>query len=185
MKGIRNASVGGKESKHHSIEMSLKLLSNAEEGNVNVQEIKKKELTFFQLLKVLRPYFWPDAGSDGAFLNRCRSSATWLLVSLSKVTSLIAPFYLITATNQLIAGHWSAATIATIIFCMLRLSSVIFKELQQLVYIKVKQQANIELQTLTFKHIHTLSLNWHLSKKTGSVIKAMDRFVSFHFTFHD
>jgi ABC-type transport system involved in Fe-S cluster assembly fused permease/ATPase subunit len=28
---------------------------------------------------------------------------------------------------------------------------------------------------MTFSHLHTLSLNWHLSKKTGSVMKSMDR----------
>lgn len=162
-----------KRTRHHSIEMSSKLLNSMEEGEVN----KKKTLTIWGLLRLLRPYFWPESGSDGAFINRCRSSATWAFVLLSKVSSLIAPFYLISATNYLTQAplELRKSIISLSIFCSLKLATVILKELQSLIYIKVKQQANIELQEYTFKHLHTLSLNWHLTKKTGSVVKAMDR----------
>ena len=53
--------------------------------------------------------------------------------------------------------------------------SSFFKEAQTLLYVGVKQQASIELQEMTFSHLHKLSLSWHLSKKTGTVMKSMDR----------
>jgi ABC-type transport system involved in Fe-S cluster assembly fused permease/ATPase subunit len=53
-------------------------------------------------------------------------------------------------------------------FTMLRLGASLLKELQTILYIKVKQQASIELQELTFRHLHELSLNWHLTKKVGA-----------------
>ena len=53
--------------------------------------------------------------------------------------------------------------------------SAFFKEMQTLLYVGVKQQASIELQEMTFSHLHSLSLTWHLSKKTGTVMKSMDR----------
>ena len=62
-----------------------------------------------------------------------------------------------------------------IIYCVLRMCAALFREMQSILYIKVKQQASIQLQELTFTHLHSLSLNWHLSKKTGSVMKSMDR----------
>jgi ABC-type transport system involved in Fe-S cluster assembly fused permease/ATPase subunit len=43
------------------------------------------------------------------------------------------------------------------------------------VYLRVKQNANIDLARRTFAHIHALSLHWHLSKKMGDVIRNMDR----------
>jgi len=135
----------------------------------------KKSLNIRELLRVLSPYFWPDEGSDGALINRIRSTSTWLLVSASKACSLIAPLYLAAATNELADGEVSAATSSIIIYCVLRFLSSFFKELQSIVYIKVKQQASIELQELVFAHLHSLSLHWHITKKTGSVMKSMDR----------
>lgn len=79
---------------------------------------------------ILRPYFWPAAGTDGALINRLRSSATWVLVTLSKITSLIAPFYLITASNDLVDNKYSKAVTSVCIYCALKLSSNILKELQ-------------------------------------------------------
>jgi ABC-type multidrug transport system fused ATPase/permease subunit len=156
-----------------SIEMSNKL----EEGEAAIPpaEKPKPSLSLWELILVLSPYFWPRSGSDGAVVNRIRSTSTWLMVACSKVSSLVAPFFLARATNDLVSGDMRAAASAMLSFSILKLAAAIFKEFQTILYIKVKQQASIELQELTFSHLHSLSLNWHLSKKTGSVMKSMDR----------
>lgn len=63
-----------------------------------------------------------------------------------------------------------AASYATIQF----LGSV-FKEGQSLIYLKVAQAAFVQLSETTFVHLHRLSLDWHLQKKLGEVIRSMDR----------
>lgn len=135
----------------------------------------KKHLTLYELMLVLSPYFWPASGSDGAIINRIRSTSTWLMVAASKTCNLIAPLFLSMATNELVNKNFSSAVKALLTYTVLRFASSTFKELQSIIYIKVKQQASIELQELAFTHLHMLSLNWHLSKKTGSVMKSMDR----------
>ncbi len=143
---------------------------------VKAPEVKKKNsLSLYELFQILTPYFWPEKGSDGAFINRLRTSSTWLMVILSKGCNLYAPFFIADAANYLVAGHLVAATQQMVFYCILRTLSSFFREMQSILYIKVKQQASIQLQELTFTHLHTLSLNWHLSKKTGSVMKSMDR----------
>lgn len=134
-----------------------------------------KALSLFELFRVLRPYFWPDEGTDGAALNRLRAITTWLMVAASKICSLYSPFFLAAATNSAIAGDWIQAVNEVVGFCVLKLGVSLFKELQGIIYLKVKQQASIELARLTFSHVHKLSLHWHLTKETGSVIKSMDR----------
>ena len=134
-----------------------------------------KEMTLCELLVVLRPYFWPNEGSDGALKNRVRASCTWLCVIFSKGSSLCAPYYLQDATNHLLENHWDAATKAIFGFAGLKVLSSLLKEMQGVLYVKVKQQATIELQAYTFRHLHNLSLGWHLNKKTGTVMKSMDR----------
>lgn len=47
-----------------------------------------------------------------------------------------------------------------------------------MVYLKVKQTAYVEIAEETFRHLHTLSLEWHLKKKMGNVLRSMDRGVS-------
>lgn len=134
-----------------------------------------KSLTFFELFRILLPYFWPAKGSDGAVINRIRSTSTWLMVAMSKICNLIAPLFISQATNYILGGKFGLAMKAVIYYSALRFASSLCKELQSIIYIKVKQQAGIELQELVFTHLHSLSLNWHLSKRTGSVIKSMDR----------
>ena len=53
-----------------------------------------KRMSIFQLLYVLRPFLWPNAGSDGALKNRIRTVSTWIAVCSSKGCSLSAPFVL-------------------------------------------------------------------------------------------
>ncbi|CAI5744282.1 unnamed protein product [Peronospora destructor] len=57
----------------------------------------------------------------------------------------------------------------------LTLVSKLFKELQSLIYLKVKQTAYIELATLTYEHMQSLSYDWHVQKKLGDVLCSMDR----------
>ena len=50
-----------------------------------------------------------------------------------------------------------------------------FKEGQSLVYLRVAQAAFVQLSETTFVHLHRLSLDWHLQKKLGEVMRSMDR----------
>ena len=152
------------------------MYSKVEAGEAAKNEVEdQRPMSFFELLYVLRAYFWPDEGTDGAFINRVRSSATWVMVALSKSCNLLNPYFLAAATNALTDGHYKDAAKYIILYCSFRALSSLFKELQSIIYMKVKQQANIQLTERTFTHVHSLSLNWHLSKQMGNVIRSMDR----------
>lgn len=150
-------------------------VKNSEEENKKSEDDKNSMASIFDLSIVLRPYFWPDDGSDSASINRARSSLTWLMVTLSKTCSLLSPIYISRATNYLVNGHYSNAISSIFEYTVLRFLTSFFKEMQSVIYLKVKQQANIQLAESAFSHVHSLSLNWHLSKKIGNVIRSMDR----------
>jgi ABC-type transport system involved in Fe-S cluster assembly fused permease/ATPase subunit len=134
-----------------------------------------RELTPRQLFYVLKPYFWPKGSDERAFMNRLRSTATWVFIIASKTCSVASPLFLSTATNALYSEDYRAAVQNVCIYSMLALSSKVLKEAQNLVYLKVKQQAYVEIAETTFVHLHSLSLQWHLKKKMGNVIRSMDR----------
>lgn len=65
-----------------------------------------------------------------------------------------------------------------IIYGILRFGVSTFEEVQRLVYLRVKQAAYHETAVAAFRHIHSLSLHWHINKRSGVVMKAMDRGIS-------
>ena len=46
---------------------------------------------------------------------------------------------------------------------------------RSLLWIKIQQFITRETQVGLFQHLHNLSLRWHMSRKTGEVLRVMDR----------
>jgi hypothetical protein len=134
---------------------------------------KLSTLTVSRFLRIVRPYFLPTG-----FRERIAAASCFLFLGLSKACNLAAPSFLGIATDALVRKDLPGAVRAILMFGVLRLSVSIFEEAQRLVYLRVKEVAYHELACTTFEHLHTLSLNWHVSKQSGVVLRAMDRGIS-------
>ncbi|CAG9561870.1 unnamed protein product [Danaus chrysippus] len=51
----------------------------------------------------------------------------------------------------------------------------LLNNLRSFLWIRVQQYTTRELQLKLFRHLHDLPLKWHLSRKTGEVLRVMDR----------
>jgi len=136
---------------------------------------KKARLTTKAILTVLKPYFWPDATATSATWNRIRALTTWFCVAASKACNLMGPIFLGRATTALSQLNFQETIKNTIIYVCFNFSGSFFKECQSLVYLKVAQAAFVQLSEVSFRHLHSLSLDWHLKKKLGEVMRSMDR----------
>ena len=136
---------------------------------------KKARLNAKVFLTVLKPYFWPDATATSATLNRLRALTTWFCVAAAKTCSLFGPIFLGRATTALAQFNYTECIRNTVIYTVLNFASSFLKEGQSLVYLKVAQAAFVQLSEVSFFHLHSLSLDWHLKKKLGEVIRSMDR----------
>jgi len=58
---------------------------------------------------------------------------------------------------------------------VLRLSTTLFTELRELVFAKVEQRAVRRVALEVFRHLHALSLRFHLERQTGGVSRDMER----------
>ena len=56
-----------------------------------------------------------------------------------------------------------------------RLGTTVFNELRNVVFAKVALRSIRRLANQTFLHLHSLDLEYHLSRKTGELFRAMDR----------
>jgi len=142
---------------------------------VKTKEGKKAKLNKRALLTILKPYFWPDATATSAAMNRVRAITTWLCVVSAKACSLYAPILLGKASTALTRFDYETAIRYVILYSVTQLGSSTFKEGQSLIYLKVGQAAFVQISELSFNHLHCLSLDWHLRKKLGEVIRSMDR----------
>ena len=56
-----------------------------------------------------------------------------------------------------------------------RAGASLFNELRNAVFAKVAQSSIRKMARKTFLHLHSLDLNYHLSRRTGMLSKAIDR----------
>lgn len=54
-------------------------------------------------------------------------------------------------------------------------SSGFVSNLRSFLWIRVQQYTNRVVQVRLFSHLHSLSLRWHLGRKTGDVLRSIDR----------
>ena len=108
-----------------------------------------------------------------------------LAVSLLVVAKLIAvatPIFYKAAVDALAGEGESAAMLLalgaaglTVIYGLARLANVGFQQLRDVVFTPVGQRALRKLALRTFRHIHAMSLRYHISRKTGGLSRIIER----------
>ena len=62
-----------------------------------------------------------------------------------------------------------------VMYGLLRLSSTLFAELRDVVFVRVTQRAMRRVALTVFRHLHALSLRFHLERQTGGVSRDIER----------
>ena len=70
---------------------------------------------------------------------------------------------------------WGAAAIMVLAYVAARFGGVLTDNLRNAVFEKVGQSAARRLSARVFRHIHSLSLRFHLERRTGSLTKVVER----------
>ncbi len=91
--------------------------------------------------------------------------------------NLLAPLYIGQAA-QTLASEQRVPYGELAAYTAFRYGSGFLSELQKIIYLGVKQHAFAEIAEGTFRHLLGLSLDWHLRKKMGEVLRVMDRGIS-------
>ena len=131
----------------------------------------------WSILRDMLPYLWP-AGHPGL---KARVVLAMLLLVLSKVVTVVTPYAFKYATDAL-TGRADVATtaITAVVFLVLaygvgRIMMVVLAQIRDAVFAKVSQRAVRELAVRTFRHLHALSLKFHLERRTGGLARIVSR----------
>jgi ATP-binding cassette subfamily B protein len=124
-------------------------------------------------LKWLAPYLWPR---DSVEL-RLRVVIAVALLLAAKLLTIYVPILYKYAVDALSPSNIVvAAPVALIIaYGLARVISQGFNELRTAVFAKVSQRAIRRLALSAFRHLHALSLRFHLERRTGGLSRAIER----------
>jgi ATP-binding cassette subfamily B protein len=126
---------------------------------------------------VLLPFLWPAGRND---LKR-RVVLALISLVLAKLANLYVPLVLgrlvddlsdLTDTTGLMLGVPLAALLA---YGLSRFSSLTFNEIRDAVFSRVSQNAVRQVALKVFQHLHSLSIRFHLQRKTGALNRFIDR----------
>ncbi|PGH09255.1 hypothetical protein GX51_00697 [Blastomyces parvus] len=123
------------------------------------------------------PYLWPSKSPR----LQLTVVACFFLVIIQLVINVLVPIQIGTITNVL-SGEtgeefyipWRGICLY-VFFRWLQGSQGLIGSLRSFLWIPVGQYSYMELSTAAFEHVHSLSLDFHLGKKTGEVLSALSK----------
>ena len=137
----------------------------------------KEQSILKKTINLLAPFLWPK----NKLSLKIRVILAILCLVLSKATNLITPPILGRAVDSLTElsqglNMYTLVPLSLIVaYGLARVATKLFGELRNAVFSKVSQHAIRQLTLNTFKHLHSLSLQFHLNRKTGALSKFIDR----------
>ena len=129
--------------------------------------------TGMQTVLSLLPYLWPK----GELSARVRVVTALVLLVLAKVATVYIPIVYSQAVDTL-SPKDSPLTIPVgliLAYALLRIASSGFAELRDAVFAAVQQSTVRKVALQTFKHLHRLSLRFHLDRQTGGLSRSIER----------
>ncbi len=110
---------------------------------------------------------------------RARVSVAMLFLAAGKLATVFLPMVYGRAVDALApkgAGAALVVPVALILgYGLLRVASSGFAELRDAVFAAVQQRATRRVGLQTFRHLHALSLRYHLDRQTGGLARVIDR----------
>ncbi|KAI1878545.1 uncharacterized protein JN550_000727 [Neoarthrinium moseri] len=142
---------------------------------------KLPHTTWFEYLRgysVFFPYMWPSKKTRlQVIVVIC-----FILLMLQRAVNFLVPYQIAKVTNELtpkdsglpLAMPWASLGLL-VLYKLLQGPSGLLGSMRTLLWIPVSQHSYRALTTSAFEHVHSLSLDFHLGKRTGEVLSALNK----------
>lgn len=129
----------------------------------------------WRTLRRVLPYLWPK---DPAWV-RWRVALALVVLVISKLVTVYTPVLYKGAVDALAAEGVPMLGLGaiglTVAYGMARLMMVGTQQLRDVIFAPVTQRALRKLALETFRHIHALSMRYHITRKTGGLSRIIER----------
>jgi ATP-binding cassette subfamily B protein len=125
-------------------------------------------------LRRFLPYLWPRNAPE----LRARVVISLVLVLLAKGIALSTGFVYGAAIDRMAPGAQAGVALAiglVVAYAGARFAGVFFENVRNAIFERVGQDAARRLAESVFRHIHSLSLRYHLERRTGALTKIVER----------
>ena len=139
-------------------------------------EPQEKLAAGVRALKGLGPYLWPRDSLE----LRARVVVAVALLIAGKLVNITVPLLYKQAVDALTGTGATAGLIAVpvgmiLAYGLARVMAQGFNQLRDGVFAKVAQRAVRRIALSAFRHVHALSLRFHLERRTGGLARAIER----------
>ena len=132
------------------------------------------------MLNDLFPYIWPKGRNN----IKSRIIIALIILILAKILTVLVPYTYKWATDAIVGDNTAPNIIPIVLltpvmliiaFGVGRILMVAFNQLRDALFVKVGQTAVRSLGKKSFHHLHSLSLSFHLNRRTGALSRITDR----------
>jgi ABC-type transport system involved in Fe-S cluster assembly fused permease/ATPase subunit len=134
----------------------------------------------WQVIKTLFPFLWPRSEVSDSLEIKSRVVFALAFIVLAKVATVIAPLYLQRAVDEL-APAGNTPTALAVPFALIiayggaRFLGQAFGQFRDAIFAKVGVRAVRWSSSAVLAHLHTLSLRFHLDRRTGALSRSIER----------
>ncbi|XP_058449573.1 ATP-binding cassette sub-family B member 6 [Malaya genurostris] len=147
----------------------------------NLRQEQENRSTFrngWQKMRTLMPFLWPKKDA----LLQVRVVFCFGLLLSGRIINLYVPIY----NKKIVDSLSEKPTVFRWDWILLYVgfkflqgggtgSMGLLNNLRSFLWIRIQQYTTREIEVELFRHLHSLSLRWHLNRKTGEVLRVMDR----------
>ncbi|KAG5261730.1 hypothetical protein AALO_G00287710 [Alosa alosa] len=154
------------------VEHGQSLLGNQAENQSTWSGFKEK-------VRLLVPYMWPR----GSIFLQLLVLLCLGLLATERVINVFVPICYKNIVNDLTSqSSWKSLATTVCVYVFLKFlqgggagASGFVSNMRSFLWIRVQQYTNRQVQVRLFGHLHSLSLRWHLGRRTGDVLRSIDR----------
>ena len=134
------------------------------------------EASHGRTLWTLLPHLWPPGETE----VKLRVVAALCLLVAAKVANVTVPLLYAASVDALAPAEGAMAVAAVPValilgYGLLRIGASLFGELRNAVFVKVQARAARRISLAVFRHLHALSLRFHLDRQTGGLSRIVER----------
>ena len=135
---------------------------------------EKAKNSDWNTIKTLVPYLWPTKDWN----IKTRVLAALVCLALAKIATVSVPVFYKDAVDLISLDQnfvISALFGILVAYGIARMAQQGFAELREFFFARVGQRAIRKVALKTFRHLHSLSLRFHLDRQTGGLSRAIER----------
>ncbi|KAF2495630.1 P-loop containing nucleoside triphosphate hydrolase protein [Lophium mytilinum] len=139
---------------------------------------KEQRKADWAIMKEMSRYLWPKDNLG----TRFRVGVSVGLLVGAKILNVQVPFYFKSIVDSMnidfvaIGGTaWTVAGSMILAYGVTRIGATLFQEVRNAIFASVAQKAIRKVACSVFEHLLRLDLNFHLSRQTGGLTRAIDR----------